>query len=151
MGQTIDPPCTKMVRGIEDERSLVRLFYRRGFAVVRTPTSGGSTKMPRPDIIAGSRERGVQLAIEVKTTSRKALYIHRESVDQLVGFADRFGCRPVLALRFKGRRTGWLFVRPGDLTVTRSGNYRITFDEAIMKGMDLRELVGEGRQTRLGQ
>ncbi|MFQ6075105.1 MAG: Holliday junction resolvase Hjc [Candidatus Bathyarchaeia archaeon] len=138
-----------MVRGIQDERSLVRLFYRKGFAAVRTPASGGSTKMPRPDIIASSRERGVQLAVEVKTTSRKALYIPREPVDQLVDFADRFGCRPVLALKFKGRRRGWLFVRPEDLSVTRSGNYRITFDEAMLRGMDLRELIGEGRQARL--
>ncbi|MEE8322105.1 MAG: Holliday junction resolvase, partial [Candidatus Bathyarchaeia archaeon] len=40
-----------MTRGIQDERNLARLLWKRGFAVMRAPASGASTKMPRPDLV----------------------------------------------------------------------------------------------------
>ncbi len=138
-----------MIRGIQDERNLVRLFYKRGFAVMRAPASGGSTKMPRPDILAGSRDRGVQLAVEVKTTRKKTLYIPRESVRQLVEFSERFGCRPVIAVKFRGMKRRWRFLDPKDLDSTQSENFKITFEESLLRGMDLGEVMKEGRQTRL--
>ena len=85
------------MRGAQDERELVRLLWERGFAVIRAPASGSSTKMPRPDIIAGSSERKIQFAIEVKTTHNKNLYIQHESISQLVNFACLFGCQPIVA------------------------------------------------------
>ena len=138
-----------MTRGIQDERSLVRLLWKKGFAVVRAPASGASTKMARPDIIAGSRVKGLQFAIEVKTTRRETLYIARESVDQLTEFSQRFGCQPILALKFKGRGRSWLFVKPEQLSITPSLNYKITLRDALRIGIDFKTLIKEGKQTRL--
>ncbi len=138
-----------MPRGISDERSLVNLLSSMGFAVIRSPASGASTKMPRPDIIAGKKAKGLQYAIEAKTTREKVLYADKESIHQLLVFSETFGCKPLLAVKFKGRRRTWLFLRPSDLTQTRRDNYRISYEEASALGMDLRTISGEGRQLRL--
>lgn len=138
-----------MTRGIQDERDLVRLLWRSGFAVIRSPASGASTQMPRPDIIAGHSGRGVQFAIEVKTTHNEILYIARESVSQLIDFAERFGCQPIVAIKFKGRRVSWLFVESQQLAITPALNFKITLTEALQKGMDFKSLIKESKQTKL--
>ena len=138
-----------MTKGIQDERSLVKLLWENGFAVVRSPASGSSTKMPRPDIVAGNSLRNVQFAIEVKTTHKETLYISRESISQLVEFAQRFGCKPVVALRFKSHVRSWIFIQPEQLAVTPASNYKITMREAQRTGMDFKTLIREGMQTRL--
>lgn len=130
-----------MPKGVDDERRLVRHLWKYGFAVVRSPASGASTKMPRPDILAGSREKGIQLAIEVKTTRKKCLYISNKSIHQLISFARQFGCQPVVAVKFKGRKTLWRFVRPEYLTKTPLGNYKITFERALQKGVTIKSLM----------
>ncbi len=136
------------MRGAHDERELVRLLWERGFAVIRAPASGSSTKMPRPDIVAGNSQREVQFAIEAKTTHNN-LYITHESLSQLVEFAQRFGCQPIIALKFKGKGKSWLFVEPQHLTVTSGMNFKITLNEALEKGMDMKTLTKEGKQTKL--
>ncbi len=138
-----------MSRGIPDERSLARLLWARGFAVMRAPASGASTPMPRPDLIVGSRDRGLQFAIEVKTTRRDVLYIPGASIAQLLEFSQRFGCQPIVALKFKGQKPPWIFLRPYQLEATPSLNFKISFEDALRKGMDLKTLIGEGTQTRL--
>jgi len=138
-----------MVKGVQDERSLAQLLWKRGFAVVRAPASGASTKMPRPDLVAGNRDRGLQFAIEVKTTHREVLYVERESIVQLIEFSQRFGCQPVVALKFKGWKGAWIFIHPNQLATTPNLNYKISFEEASRRGVDLKTLIGEGRQTRL--
>jgi len=138
-----------MTRGIQDERDLAQLLWKRGFAVVRAPASGASTRMPRPDIVAGHSGRGVQFAIEVKTTHDEKLYISRESVIQLMDFSQRFGCQPILAIKFKGRGRSWLFIRPRQLAITPTMNFKITLTEALRKGMDFKTLIKESEQTRL--
>ena len=138
-----------MPRGIDDERSLVNLLYAKGFAVIRAPASGAATKMPRPDIIAGKRVKGLQYAIEAKTTHERILYAAKESISQLLLFADTFGCSPLLAVKFKGRRRSWLFLHPSQLSQTKGENYRLSYDDALAHGMDLKTIAGEGRQSRL--
>lgn len=138
-----------MSRGIPDERSLARLLWERGFAVMRAPASGASTPMPRPDLVVGRRDRGLQFAIEVKTTRRDVLYIQGASIAQLLEFSQRFGCQPIVALKFKGQKPPWLFIRPYQLVATPRLNYKISFKDALRKGMDLKTLIGEGTQTRL--
>jgi len=138
-----------MPRGIDDERSLVNLLYAKGFAVIRAPASGAATKMPRPDIIAGKRVKGLQYAIEAKTTHERILYAAKESISQLLLFADTFGCKPLLAVKFKGRRRSWLFLHPSQLSQTKGENYRLSYDDALAHGMDLKTIAGEGRQSRL--
>ncbi len=138
-----------MAKGIREERELVQQLWKRGFAAIRAPASGAATQMPRPDIIAGSGERGVHLAIEVKTTHSDKLYIPRESVSQLIDFSKRFGCQPILAIKFKGRGAPWLFIEPQSLTTTAALNFKITLNETLQKGMDFKSLVRESKQTRL--
>lgn len=126
------------MRGIRDERELVNKLWQHGFAVLRAPASGSATKMMRPDIIAGNAQLNLQLAIEVKTTWDKVIYITRESIDQLVTFAKRFGCQPILAIKFKGfRKVSWIFIPPKKLKITDAGNYKITRGDALHVGKDL--------------
>lgn len=130
------------MRGISDERELVNRLWQNGFAVLRAPASGSATKMMRPDIIAGNAQLSLQLAIEVKTTWNNVLYITRESIDQLVAFAKRFGCQPILAVKFKGfRKVSWIFIPPEELKITRAGNYKITREDALQVGKDLDSFV----------
>jgi Holliday junction resolvase len=139
----------RLARGISDERSLVKLLWNRGFAVMRAPASGSSTKMPRPDIIAGSSNRNLQFAIEVKTTHKEVLYMARESINQLIEFAERFGCQPIVALRFKNRLKSWIFIQPQQLMITPAQNYKTTYLEAQRIGIDFKTLIGEGKQLKL--
>ena len=130
------------MRGIRDERELVNKLWRHGFAVLRAPASGSATKMMRPDIIAGNAQISLQIAIEVKTTWNKVLYVARESIDQLVAFAKRFGCQPILAVKFKGfRKVSWIFIPPEALKITGAGNYKITREDALQVGKDLDSFV----------
>jgi Holliday junction resolvase len=138
-----------MMKGIQDERSLVQLLWKRGFAVIRSPASGASTKMPRPDLIAGNHEKRLQFAIEVKTTAKKVLYVRRESINQLLEFSQRFGCQPIVALKFKGWRNSWIFILPHQMMSTPHLNFKISREEALRKGMDIKTLIGEGKQTKL--
>jgi Holliday junction resolvase len=138
-----------MTRGIQDERNLARLLWKRGFAVMRAPASGASTKMPRPDLVVGRRDRGLQFAIEVKTTRKNVLYIRGASIAQLLEFSQIFGCQPIVAIKFKGQRQPWLFIRPYQLLTTPGLNYKISLKDALQKGMDFKTLIGEGKQTRL--
>lgn len=116
---------------------------------MRAPASGASTKMPRPDLVVGSRDRGLQFAIEVKTTRRDVLYIRGASIAQLLEFSQRFGCQPIVALKFKGQKQQWLFIHPYQLLATPGLNYKISLKDALLKGMDFKTLIGEGEQTRL--
>ena len=130
------------MRGISGERELVNKLWQNGFAVLRAPASGSATKMMRPDIIAGNAQISLQIAIEVKTTWNKVLYITRESIDQLVAFAKRFGCQPILAVKFKGfRKVSWIFIPPEELKITGAGNYKITREDALQVGKDLDSFV----------
>ena len=133
------------MRGIQEERTLVRKLWNTGFAVMRAPASGSSTKMARPDIIAGNKSKGLQFAIEVKTTLKDCLYIREKSIDHLNTFAQRFGCQPILAIKFKRKRRKWIFINPDQLSFTQSLNYKITFRDALRLGIDFKTLIKEGK------
>jgi len=105
--------------------------------------------MARPDIIAGNKIKGLQFAIEVKTTLKECLYIKEKSVDQLIDFSQRFDCQPILAIKFNGRRRNWIFIKPDQLSFTPSLNYKITFRDALRLGIDFKTLIKEGKQTKL--
>jgi len=135
--------------GIREERDLANKLHQYGFAVIRSPASGGATKMPRPDIIAGSKKRRKWFAFEVKTTRLKSIHISKDSFHQLIDFSKIFGCYAVFALKFKQQNKFWLFIKPIDLIPSKKGNYNISLKEALLKGMDFSELIGEGQQTKL--
>ncbi|RLI35003.1 Holliday junction resolvase [Candidatus Bathyarchaeota archaeon] len=129
-----------MVKGVKEERELVKILDRLGFAVLRAPASGSRTKLDRPDIVAG--RRGLIIALEVKTTSRERLYLRKESIEQLIRFSDRFGAKPFLAVKFKRKRRGWLLVEVGSLEKTEKG-FKINFKEALENGFPPETLVTE--------
>ncbi|MEM3546850.1 MAG: Holliday junction resolvase Hjc [Candidatus Bathyarchaeia archaeon] len=118
-------------RGFKEERELVNRLEKLGFAVLRAPASGSGTKSDRPDILAG--RRGLCIALEVKTTNRKVLYVSLESLDQLVRFSDKFGANPYLAVKFKRSGYSWLLLKPEDLKKSCK-YYKITLEEAYRKG-----------------
>ncbi len=137
-----------MTRGINAERDLVNILWKKGFAVMRAPASGSATKRPLPDIIAGSKKRGLQFVIEVKTTHLRNLYVEYDCIHQLLEFAETFGCEPYLATKFRGQTRDWIFIKPNQLQSTKGMNFKITFEKASAVGIDLKTLIGEGRQAR---
>ena len=60
-------------KGSAEERDLVHKLWSLNFAAMRAPASGGATKKPLPDVLAGNSK--IYLAIEVKTTTKDKLYI----------------------------------------------------------------------------
>ncbi len=138
-----------MPSGIKEERDLVNKLHQYRFAVIRGPASGGATKMPRLDIIAGSKKRRKWFAFEVKTTRGKSIHISNDYFHQLIDFSKLFGCSAIFALKFKQQNKFWFFIKPIDLTSSKKGNYYISFKETLLKGMDFSELIGGRQQTKL--
>ncbi|ASJ12097.1 Holliday junction resolvase Hjc [Thermococcus thioreducens] len=128
----------KYRRGAGAERELIKMLEKAGFAVVR---SAGSKKV---DIIAGNGK--IHLCIEVKSTREERLYFSNEDYEKLVSFAERFGAKPVIAVKFINN--GWRFFLPESLK--KSGkNYKVslqtknylTFDEVIGRQRSLEGVV----------
>jgi len=59
-------------KGSREERELVKMLWEADCAAMRAPASGGATKKPLPDVIAGNGK--LYLAIEVKSTSSERIY-----------------------------------------------------------------------------
>ena len=116
-------------RGASAERELIRLLERAGFAVLR---SAGSHRV---DLVAGNGK--IYLCIEVKSIRSERVYIPSEDIEKLVSFAERFGGKPVLAVKFVN--VGWHFYFPHELR--KSGkNYRVDAGDPFHT---LEELVGK--------
>ncbi len=95
-------------KGSAEERDLVHKLWDRNFAAMRAPASGGATKRPLPDVVAGNGK--LYLAIEVKTTTKDKIYIDSEQIDALLEFSKIFGAKPYIGVKFK--YTKWLFLEP---------------------------------------
>ncbi|WP_297506734.1 Holliday junction resolvase Hjc [Thermococcus sp.] len=119
----------KYRRGANAERELARMLESAGFAVVR---SAGSHRV---DLIAGNGK--LYLCIEVKSTGEERLYIPKEDVEKLISFSERFGGRPLLAVKFRGR--GWRFFHPKALS-PNGKSYRV---EPSMSFLTLEEVTGK--------
>ncbi|GAB6055326.1 Holliday junction resolvase [Methanobacterium alkalithermotolerans] len=132
-------------KGSKEERDLVRLLWESDFAAMRAPASGGATKKPLPDVLAGNGK--IYLAIEVKTTSKERIYIDSEKIGGLCEFSGIFGAQPYVGIKFKYKK--WLFLSPEDLILTKNKNYRLDLDLAFNKGLDLDELLGKSKQLKL--
>lgn len=131
-------------KGYCRELDLVNLFWDKGFAALRVAGSGSSSK-PLPDIVAGNGKK--YLAIEVKYTSKEVLYINFSKIEELIKFSKQFGAEAYIAVKFSHK--DWLFLSPKDLKKTRSGNYRIDIDLAMLKGKLFEEIIGEEKQMKL--
>jgi len=137
------------LKGAQEERELAKMLMEDGFATMRSPASGSKASYPLPDLVAGSSYRGLYYAFQVKSTKRSRVYIPRESIDQLVEFSQRFGCQPIVALKFKRTRRPWIFLRPNQLKTTPYRNYKTTIKECLKSGMDFKTLIGDGEQKKL--
>lgn len=131
-------------KGSKEERDLVRMFWQADFAAMRAPASGGATKNPLPDVIAGNGS--VYLAIEVKSTSQDRIYIDSQCIDGLCEFSDIFGAKPYIGIKFKYQKM--LFIDPDDLETTKNENYKLDKDLALKKGIELDELIGRYKQVK---
>jgi len=130
--------------GSRVERELVRKLWNADCAAMRAPASGGATRKPLPDIIAGNGK--VYLAIEVKTTSADHIYINFSKILGLKEFSEIFGAEPYLGVKFKNKR--WRFVHVDDLIKTRGVNYKVDMDLAFSKGLEFDELIKKGKQVK---
>ena len=92
--------------GSVEERDLVNKLWDAGFAAMRAPASGGATKRPLPDVLAGNCK--LYLAIEVKSTRQDHIYIDNEKIKNLIEFQKFLVLRPMLVQS--------LFVNLGDLS-----------------------------------
>ena len=131
-------------KGSAEERDLVHKLWDRNFAAMRAPASGGATKRPLPDVLAGNGK--LYLAIEVKTTTKDKIYIEDEQITALCEFSKIFGAKPYIGVRFK--YTKWLFLEPKDTPRTRNGNYRVEKDYALEKGFEIDEIAGIDKQMK---
>lgn len=133
-------------KGDRRERELVNKLDDAGFAVMRAPASGAATDRELPDILAGND--GDFYAIEAKSSSEKPIYLDGEDdIDALLFFADNFGAKARIAVRFD--REDWYFFHPSELYVTAGGNYRVKKETALADGQDFEGLVGDSEQSRL--
>ncbi|MES3518188.1 MAG: Holliday junction resolvase Hjc [Natronomonas sp.] len=132
-------------KGDRRERELVNKLDEAGFAVMRAPASGSATERELPDVLAGDGEQF--LAIEAKSSAGDPIYLSGEEIEALVYFAQNFGAKPRVAVRFD--REDWYFFHPGDLYTTDGGNYRVKRETAIRDGTDFPELAGDTERVTL--
>ncbi|TQQ80761.1 Holliday junction resolvase Hjc [Halonotius roseus] len=132
-------------KGDRRERELVNQLDEAGFAVMRAPASGSATDRDLPDVLAGNDGRFY--AIEAKSSSGDPIYLSGEEVEALIYFAQNFGAKARIAVRFD--REDWYFFHPGDLYTTDGGNYRVKKETALADGTDFDELVGHSERTTL--
>ncbi len=132
-------------RAADYERVLVNRFWDSGFAVMRAPSSSGTSKMPRPDVLAGSAEKDLLLALEIKTSRQDVFYVQKEQIEGLIKFSNRIGAKPYLAVKFVGKRMDFLFLLvPESLTESKGGeSYRISINDLKIKGIDYTTLIDE--------
>ena len=130
--------------GTREERELVKMLWDADCAAMRAPASGGATKKPLPDVIAGNGS--IYLAIEVKSTSLERIYINAEKIDGLKEFAELFGAKPYVGIEFLRKK--WRFICPEDLYKTKNNNYRLNMDLAFDKGLEFDEILGKNKQVK---
>jgi len=132
-------------KGDRRERELVNRLDDAGFAVMRAPASGGATQRELPDVLAGNGD--AFYAIEAKSSAGDPIYLTGEEVQALVYFAQNFGAKPRIGVRFD--REDWYFFHPGDCYTTDGGNYRVKKETALADGTDLPELAGDTEKVTL--
>lgn len=119
-------------KGADFERSLVNLFWERGWAALRVAGSG-STSHSVPDILA-IKDNHV-LAIECKVTAKDRLSI-KKAVEGLKNFTYRSGAKSFIAIRFYGCRPRFYDL----LGLIVCGNYTIKKSDPFLS---LDAIIGE--------
>jgi holliday junction resolvase Hjr len=116
-------------KGSRVERELIKLFTEKGWKAARVAGSGVNDDSPC-DLIAGKiGKKGV--AVECKSSKKDRIYISKDQINDFMLFANMFGLKPVIALRFNYE--GWLFIEPKYLGDT-GNNWWVSLDLAKEKG-----------------
>jgi Holliday junction resolvase len=116
-------------KGSKVERELFQIFVDNHFRAVRVAGSG-MMENADCDIIAGKKGNG-KYCVEVKASKKPIKYITKDQVSRFMVFADIFGLKPVIAVRFN--REGWFFLHPKYLEDSGK-NYVINLKRAREKG-----------------
>ena len=101
-------------KGSAEERDLVHKLWERNFAAMRAPASGGATKNPLPDVVAGNGK--LYLAIEVKTTTKDKVYIDAPQIEALCEFSKIFGAKAYIALPTVIELSIIIYIEPNPIT-----------------------------------
>ncbi len=136
-------PRGRKAKGSKAERELIHMLYEKGFASVRAAGSG-STGLPSPDIITSNGK--IILALECKASHDKTKYFDKDEISQLDLFANMFGARSYIAIRFDN--DDWYFLKLTDLKSTPRG-FAVNYDLAKKKAYSFLEIIGEYKQERL--
>ncbi len=113
----------RYAKGANFERELVRLFWERGWAALRTAGSG-STPRTVPDVLALSK--GIVVSVECKSTSREKISL-KGAVLSLKEFADIAGGRAYIAVKFPREKPRFYeinhLISRGNYTIGVRDNY----------------------------
>ncbi|MBI4738136.1 Holliday junction resolvase [Candidatus Woesearchaeota archaeon] len=123
-------------KGINAERELIHLFWKHGWAAIRTAGSG-SNHYPSPDIIAGNAIRRV--ALECKVTKEIKQYLTKKEVTELQEYSKKFGAESWIAVKFD--HVDWFFVPTSELECTGE-SFALGLEDAKMRGLQFEELIG---------
>lgn len=128
-------------KGSRREHELMEICEENGYVVVRSAGSGVGGKKAngeereQPDIIAGNGES--VFVFESKAVGDGVLYIDKGEVDDLEVFADSFGAKPRVAVRFD-REDFYGFIKD-EMHETKK-SYRVK-KENIQNGTHINELL----------
>ncbi len=126
-------------KGSKAERELYQMFVEHNYRAVRVAGSG-TMENADCDIIAGKKGSGKKYCIEVKSSKKPSKYISKEQIENFMIFADIFGLKPVLAIRFN--KFGWFFINPKKLKDSGK-NWVITLEGVRKKGKRFAQFFSE--------
>ena len=86
-------------KGSKTERELYQIFVDNNYRAVRVAGSG-MMENADCDIIAGKRGGGRKYCIEAKSCKKLPKYISKDQINRFIVFADIFGLKPVIAIRY---------------------------------------------------
>lgn len=125
-----------MGKGSNYERELVNKLWEQGYAVMRSPSSGGGRKHPQPDILYSNGRYTV--ALECKSSSKERIYIDKRELEQLYHFCKRWKAIGLIALRFN--YLDWIFLEPAYLSDVGK-NLKIDKKTAVESGQKLSSII----------
>jgi holliday junction resolvase Hjr len=124
-------------KGSKAERELYQMFIDSNFRAVRVAGSG-VMENTACDLIAG--KKGQKYCIEAKSTKSPLKYISKEQINDFIVFANIFGLKPVVAVRYN--REGWFFINPNQLEDSGK-NWVISLERAKKKGKRFAQFFGD--------
>jgi len=127
-------------KGSKYERELYQMFVGYSYRAVRVAGSG-MMENADCDIIAG--KKGKKYCIEVKSSKKPVKYISKTQINNFMVFADIFGLKPVVAVRFNN--VGWFFLNPKCMKDSGK-NWVINLELAKKKGKKFSQFFGEKKQ-----